>query len=81
MYIKKLNFKKTTKQINSADYGHIDLSNPENLETITKYILPIISQNEGWDTAEITPEKFLQNPLQHQEAIDASLFANVQCRN
>jgi hypothetical protein len=77
MKITKLFFKKTTEQIDSANYGHIDLSDSQNLEKITKYILPIITQNEGWDTTDITPKRFKENPFHYQEAIDASLFANV----
>lgn len=77
MNITKLDFKKTTEQIDSADYDHIDLSDSQNIKKITKYILPIIAQNEGWDTADISPERFKENPFHYQEAIDASLFANV----
>ena len=77
MEIIKLDFKKTSDNIDSANYGHIDLSDTQNINKIIKYILPIISQNEGWDTADITPERFKEKPFKYQEAIDASLFANV----
>jgi hypothetical protein len=75
--ILKLDFKKTSDHIDTTDYGHIDLSDKTNIKNIEKYILPIISENEGWDTADITVEKFQNNPLQYQESLDASLFANV----
>ena len=77
MKILKLDFKKTEETIDSANYGHVDLSNKENLKNIEQYILPIIAKNEGWGTKELTIEGFKQNPFQYQEDLDASLFANV----
>lgn len=73
----KLDFKKTNSEIDSASYGHIDLTDNANLEKIREYILPIITKNEGWDTADVTLEKFEQDPTQFQDALDATLFANV----
>ncbi len=77
MEILKLDFKKTSNKIDSADYGHIDLLDKNNIRNIEKYILPIISKNEGWDTADVTIEGFKNDPFQYQESLDASLFANV----
>ncbi len=73
----KLDFKKVNTTTDTTSYSHIDLSNSDNLNKIRKYILPIIAENEGWGTADLTIAAFEENPTKFQEYIDATLFANV----
>jgi len=77
MKIIRLDFKKTSEEIDSSSYGNVDLKNPENLKSIEKYIIPIIEENEGWDTSNVTLEGFKKDPIQYQNELDATLFANV----
>ncbi|MFS8131291.1 MAG: hypothetical protein ACMG57_04915 [Candidatus Dojkabacteria bacterium] len=77
MKIIKLDFKKTTDIIDSSSYGNVDLNDGDNLKNIEKYIIPVISENEGWGTHDVTLEGFKKNPFQYQDALDATLFANV----
>lgn len=73
----KLDFVKTDTSIDTASYSHVDLTNPENLAAINKYVLPVIAKNRGWDAENLTAEEFNKDPLQFQDVMDASLFANV----
>lgn len=74
----ELNTHKTSDKIDTTSYSHVDLSDPENIRLIRQYVIPVIAQNEGWDTGDLTLEKFNNDPFQFQEPLDSSLFANVR---
>lgn len=57
--------------------GQTDLANASNLELLYKYIFPIIVQNEGWDTANLTISAFENDPQQFQQEITLSTWDNV----
>jgi hypothetical protein len=73
----ELNLTKTSTEIDTASYSHIDLSNASNIKLIQKYVIPIIAENDGWDTKDLTLTEFDKNPLQFQESLDSTLFSNV----
>lgn len=53
------------------------LGDPENIQKLVQWVLPIIEKNEGWGTGDLTKESFLQSPRRYQEAIDATVYNNV----
>lgn len=74
----KLQFKKISgDDYNLEEYGDIDLYDSENLEKIRKYILPIVAENEGWGSLDLTTDNFNNDPKQYQSVINATLFDNV----
>jgi hypothetical protein len=70
MEILKLDFTKTVD-------NHIDLTNTDNLASIRQYILPVMEENVGWGSGDMTAEAFEKNPAQFQDYIDNSLDDNV----
>ena len=59
----------------------VDLNNKENREKIEKYILPIIENNVGWDTAYINKENiWILDKEKLQNAIDATLGSDNKCK-
>lgn len=70
MNIQKIDFTKT------KDNKTI-LTDKQNIEKLIQWVLPIIEQNEGWGSADLTKEKFLQNPQHFQDEIDATVWKNV----
>ncbi len=75
--IVKLDFKKINTSTDTTSLSHIDLGDQDNLKKIQKYVLPIIAENEGWGTADLTVEAFTKNPEKFQIDIDATLVGNV----
>lgn len=79
----QLDFKKVAStgqesfEFDTTSYQNIDLSDSTNLAKIRMYILPVIAKNVGWDTENLSEERFNADPHQFQNAIDTTIFANV----
>lgn len=53
------------------------LDDKENIEKLSRWVLPIIEKNIGWGTGDLTKKEFLTNPSKFQDAIDATVWNNV----
>jgi hypothetical protein len=47
--------------------------NSENLNKLTKWVLPIIEKNDGWGTGTLTREDFFANPIKYQHDIEGTV--------
>lgn len=70
MEILRLNF-------NKDENNKTVLSDLENQDKLFQYVFPVIEQNEGWGSGDLTRERFLQNPSKYQDVIDGSVWKNV----
>lgn len=61
----KLDFERNSK-------GHI-LFNQDNMKKLNTYVIPIIKNNEGWGTGELTPQTFQENPERWREDINSTV--------